>query len=223
MMLFDEWKNSIINKSINIDGVSGYQCVDVVHSYLKQCYDIPVTARGNAKDYWTAWETDEKLKSEFTRIKNTPDLFFLQGDIIIWNNAPYGHIAIATGQGNTSYFYSIDQNYSAKKVKQEYHTFKNVVGCLRPKRIFITAGKTYRLKQITGVYNDNFKLKTVSQLTPDGKKNATKTKATDKAYLKSKTKVTAQGSKLIDGNVWLKIPSGWLLVWHKNKHEVRIE
>lgn len=224
MKTFDEWKSSIIGKSINIDGVSGYQCVDVIHSYLKECFGIPVTARGNAIDYWNAWANDKNLKNNFTRIKNTSDLEFLQGDIIIWDRGVYGHIAVATGDGNTSYFYSIDQNWSGKRVVKERHIFSQVKGCLRPKRVYVTSNKTYKLKEVCGVYNKvGGTLKKYENLTTDGKKNARTKKNGANAYLKAGTKVTVQSTILNNGSLWAKIPSGYIVVWHKNIHELRIK
>lgn len=48
-------------------------------------------------------------------------------------NGGWGHIAICTGEGNTSYFYSYDQNWSGKACTKVKHTYDHIAGFLRPK------------------------------------------------------------------------------------------
>ncbi len=66
-------------------------------------------AWGNARDYWLDFNSHKIMKENFTKIKNTPEFVPKKGDILVWsgdisikNN--YGHIAIATGEGDTHYF-----------------------------------------------------------------------------------------------------------------------
>ena len=226
-MNFFDWQNSIIGKSIDIDKVSGHQCVDVIHSYLKECFNIPVIARGNAKDYWNVYDKDKTLKKYFYKIKNTPTLEFQIGDIVIWNMSPYGHIAVATGNGNTSKFTSIDGNWGSKRVKIVEHNFKNVVGCLRPKdlnTILYLNSRTYKLKDICGVYeklsNGTHKIKSRAKLTKDGLTHSINSK---NAYLKKGTKVTVKRTYLDNAfNMWAVIPSGNILIWHNQKRVLRV-
>lgn len=228
-MNFFEWQNSIIGKSIDIDKVSGHQCVDVIHSYLKECYNIPVTARGNAVDYWKAYDRDTKLQQNFYKIKNTPELEFQIGDIVIWNMYPYGHIAVATGRGDTSLFTSIDGNWGNKIVTIVEHNFKNVVGCLRPKnlsKILYLKPKTYKLLENVGVYqklNDGtHRLKLKKDLTKDGKKHALK--SSNYAYLEKGTKVSVKRTYLDSAfNLWAVIPSGDILVCHSTINKLRVQ
>ncbi|MGN0521047.1 MAG: C39 family peptidase [Eubacterium sp.] len=88
-----------------------------------------------------------------------------------------------------------------------------------PKAPTIKTG-TYTLTNVRGVYK-GYGAKTgrkkVSALTADGKKNATSTKSTADAYLKAGTKVTILETKLLDtGNLWAKIPSGYICIWERN-------
>lgn len=53
-------------------------------------------------------------------------------------------------------------------------------------------------------------VKKVSQLTADGKKNATSTNENAGAVLKKGTKVTVQEIKKIGNDTWIRIPSGWI-------------
>lgn len=87
---------------------------------------------------------------------------------------------------------------------------------------------TYTLKEVCGVYkrssNGVFTRKKVSQLTANGRQNATSKSASANAYLKKGTKVTVSSTvKDKDGNLWAKIPSGYILVWHYNIGTLRIK
>lgn len=231
-MLFEKWMNTVLGKSINLDGVSGFQCVDVVHSYLKDCWGIPVTARGNAKDYVNALANDKTLSKYFRKVSNTPSLVLNAGDIVVWDYPPYGHVAISTGKGDTKYFYSIDQNWNGKKaVETVKHNFTNVACVLRPKKEFINKifqiippfkrGDILSLLDYIGVYNSSLIRKRVKELTGDGKANATSKNLNTMATLNKGTRVTVCNYKWVDGNCWIEIPSGWILVYHKNSREWR--
>ena len=67
----------------------------------------------------------------------------------------------------------------------------------------------------------NYAQKTVSQLTKDGKKNATSTKGSDKAVLKVGTKVTILTIKMVGSDLWAQIPSGWICLKYNGKNYVK--
>lgn len=54
------------------------------------------------------------------------------GDLVVWGNAPYGHIAIADGDSRSFSFYSYDQNWNGKEMHRQKHNYKDVYGSLRP-------------------------------------------------------------------------------------------
>lgn len=76
----------------------------------------------------------------FDRIKNDATFVPVKGDIVLWpaalNGGP-GHVAIATGEGNTSWFKSFDQNWNPKdwypRIIQHDYGFgvKEILGVLR--------------------------------------------------------------------------------------------
>ena len=92
------------------DYVSGIQCVDLIKKYLKECFEINIPLNfGNAIDYYTGFEKKKLLYENFIKIKNTPEFIPEKGDIFVWNEKRgkgAGHVAICTGEGTTSYFYS---------------------------------------------------------------------------------------------------------------------
>lgn len=78
----------------------------------------------------------------FDRIKNTPDFIPQKGDIVLWPaalNGGAGHVAVATGEGTTSWFKSFDQNWNPKDwypriIQHDYGVgAKEVLGVLRLK------------------------------------------------------------------------------------------
>lgn len=233
-MNYNEFIKTYKGKSFDYDGVSGIQCVDLVKQYLNKVFGIKPGSWGNAKDYYEDYNSNKTLKANFTRIANTPEFVPKKGDIAVWGTGlgnKYGHIAIATGEGTTSYFYSYDLNWNGKTVKKVKHTYKGFLGVLRAKdqekitgtinKVKFTVGKTYttqvNLKVRTGAGTDKSQKKT-SQLTEDGQKNALKQEL---AVLKKGTKVTCKSVKNIDDEVWIQIPSGWIAGYYDKKQYVK--
>lgn len=134
-MNYNEFVNTYMGKAIDYDGVSGVQCVDLIKQYLDSVFDIKPGAWGNAKDYYLNFNSIPQLRSNFTRIANTPWLVPQKGDIVVWGCAVgggYGHISIATGVGNTSQFNSYDQNWNGKAMHEVLHNYRGFLGVLRP-------------------------------------------------------------------------------------------
>lgn len=134
-MTFNEFKNEVMGKSLDYDGVAGYQCVDLAKVYLDWMFGIKPGAWGNAKDYWNNLNRPG-MSDYFYRVPNTADLVVERGDIVVWGampGNPYGHIAIGLGEGDLNGFQSLDQNWGTSYVKQVGHNFNNVLGVLRLK------------------------------------------------------------------------------------------
>lgn len=134
---FDEFVKAYLGKSTDYDGVSGVQCVDLVKVYMNKVFGMKPGAWGNAKDYYENFSNVSALKNNFTRIANTPSFVPQKGDICVWgknvsSSHNYGHIAIATGEGNTKEFYTYDQNWNGKPMKKVKHTYAAFLGVLRP-------------------------------------------------------------------------------------------
>ena len=226
-MNFDEFVKNYLNKSTDYDKVAGVQCVDLIKVYLDKCLGIKAGAWGNAKDYYEGFNNVSALKNNFTRIANTPDFVPQKGDICVWganisDEHNFGHIAIATGEGNTKEFYTYDQNWGGKPMKKCKHSYTAFLGVLRPKnttnpyKVGSVVTLTTNVNVRTGA-GTNYAQKTVSQLTADGKKHATSTKGSDKAVLKAGTKVTLQTVTLDGSDIWAVIPSGTICLRFKGK------
>lgn len=134
-MNYQEFINTYNGKSIDYDGVAGVQCVDLAKMYLNKVFGLNPGAWGNAKDYYLNYN-NLPLKNTFNRIANTASFVPQKGDIVVWGarlGNTYGHIAIATGEGNTSNFYSYDLNWGSKVVSKIQHNYKGFLGVLRAK------------------------------------------------------------------------------------------
>lgn len=234
-MNYDSWIKKYLGTKLDYDGVSGVQCVDLIKFYLDEVFGIKAGAWGNARDYWLAFSSHPELTNNFTKIKNTPDFVPQKGDIAVWSGEvstsnDYGHISVATGEGDTNTFYSYDQNWSGKEVKKIKHTYFALYGVLRPKdtSMIFTAPDVkngdYKLTNVRGIYKGagaSTGRKKVAELSADGKKYATSKNKSDNAYLKAGTAVTLLETKQIStGNLWGRIPSGWICIWEKDKNKL---
>lgn len=134
-MNYDEFIKAYNGKGFDYDGVSSIQCVDLIKMYLDKVLNIKPGSWGNAKDYYENFN-NLPLKNYFDRIANTPTFVPQKGDIVIWGTGlgnKYGHIAIATGEGNTRQFYSYDLNWGSKVVHKVLHNYTGFLGVLRAK------------------------------------------------------------------------------------------
>ena len=125
-------------KAMDYDGVAGAQCVDLAKFYLYEVFGIKPGSWGHAYAYYDEFYSHKELVDNFTRIANTADFVPKKGDILVWKkalNGAYGHIAIASGVGNTDYFESYDQNWTGchDACTRIRHSYKYLAGVLRPK------------------------------------------------------------------------------------------
>lgn len=135
-MTYDEFVKQYNGKGTDYDKAYGVQCVDLIKLYLDKVFGIKAGSWGNAKYYWINFNSISGLKNNFTKISNTATFIPQKGDIMVWNGNVgnnCGHIAICTGEGTTSYFYSYDQNWNGKEMHKVKHEYDNVYGVLRPK------------------------------------------------------------------------------------------
>ena len=136
LMTYDEFVRAYNGKATDYDGAYGAQCVDLIKAYLNKVFGIKPSSWGNAKYYWLNFSKHSELTKNFTKIENTPSFVPKKGDIMVWNGnvgGGCGHVAICTGEGNTSEFYSYDQNWNGKEMHKVKHDYDDVYGVLRPK------------------------------------------------------------------------------------------
>ena len=138
----DKFFNDYNGKYVDVDGCYGCQCVDFAALYMSKVCGInsnnPANNTFNGYEYWTWYNSSALLNGNFKRISNTSSFVPQKGDIVVWSQAysKYGHVAVCTGEGNTNYFYSYDQNCpTGSKVHKVRHDYSCVYGVLRYKNM----------------------------------------------------------------------------------------
>lgn len=71
-MTYDQFYTSCKGKLIDYDRVAGAQCVDLAKVYLNSCFGINPGAWGNAVDYFTSFEKENRLLKSLKKSKTTP-------------------------------------------------------------------------------------------------------------------------------------------------------
>lgn len=138
-MNYDEFIKKHNGVAVDYDGAAGKQCVDLATAYFNEVFGSGIKNFWyDAHHFWDLFDKNTWLKANFTKVKNTPSFVPKKGDIVVWGgslNGGIGHVAIATGEGNTKYFYSYDQNWLGRNdpCTRVYHNYNHVLGVLRPK------------------------------------------------------------------------------------------
>lgn len=154
-MTFDEYFKAVNGKGIDYDGMYNVQCFDLANDYAVKVLGCKPFIGMYAYEIYTNFAAQPSA-ARFTKIANTPDFIPKKGDIMVWAkslNGTAGHVAVCTGEGTTSYFYSYDQNWNGRndpctKIK---HDYSHVLGVLRPKEqtnITAKAAETLKIKGI---------------------------------------------------------------------------
>lgn len=156
LITYDEFIKKHLNKAVDVDGVASAQCVDLATAYFDEVFGSGIkNFYFDAHHFWELFDNNKWLKDNFTKIANTPEFVPQKGDVVVWSGAlssgGWGHIAIADGVGDTTYFYSYDQNWTGNhdacvRIK---HNYKAVYGVLRAKdqsRINPNASGTIRVE-----------------------------------------------------------------------------
>lgn len=136
-MIFDDFTKKYLGKGIDYDKAHGVQCFDLANQYCKDVVGCCGFSGLYAHMIYNNFNTQPN-RSYFTRFANTPEFVPKKGDIAVWSaslNGKAGHVAVCTGEGNTSYFYSLDQNWTGNNdpVTKVKHNYNCVLGFLRPK------------------------------------------------------------------------------------------
>lgn len=137
LMTYDEYFKQNKGKYIDYDGAYGVTCFDLANDYTVKVIG------GKPFVGMYAWQIYENFNSQpskdlFTRIANTPSFVPQKGDIIVWSaglNGEAGHVAVCTGDGNTSWFRSYEQNWDGcgECCTLHDHNYNYILGVLRPK------------------------------------------------------------------------------------------
>ena len=135
-MNLNEFYKKYNGKNVDADNYAGAQCVDLIKAYFKDVLNVPVKAYGNAINYWTIFEKHKELINNFEKVKGLPK----KGDLVIFNYAPYGHIAIVWAiNGNILTVFEQNRTGKHDKCTLGKYTTNKVKGYLRHKTTNTTA------------------------------------------------------------------------------------
>ena len=176
-MTFDDAIVQWTNKYKDFDGAYGYQCMDLMHFYIRDCLglqDPAVLAAPTAIDVWDHFSTITG-HNFFDQIPNSATGIPQKGDIIFWG-APYGkyinnlgkivyagHVGMGT-LSDISILRAFEQNNpdgSACHVQSHYDNYNGCRGWLRFKSAPIVNWEqkyndlAYKMRQIRDIANSS--------------------------------------------------------------------
>lgn len=132
---FDKYFAERIGVGIDYDG-NGVYCFDLANDYSINLIGGKQFWGDGAYEIYTNF-ANQPGKELYERIPNTPEFVPIKGDIMVWGTGigKWGHVAICTGEGDTTWFNSYDQNWGGKNEPVELikHNYNHVLGVLRPK------------------------------------------------------------------------------------------
>lgn len=122
-----DFYNTYNGKQIDLDGYpkeQPFQCYDLANKWsMESGYQRFVGLY--------AHEIFGQQPQNYTWVRNSPTGVPPAGSVVVWgagiNNGP-GHVAVATGQGDTSSFVSLDQNWGVPRCIPVRHNYNHVIG-----------------------------------------------------------------------------------------------
>lgn len=146
---FDKYFAERIGKGLDYDGVYGVMCFDLANDYSVNLIGGKQFLGMGAYEIYTNFD-NQPAHELYTKIPNTPEFVPIKGDIMVWGTGigEWGHVAICTGEGDTTWFNSYDQNWGNKNapVTLIKHNYNAVLGVLRPKDQTKVLGKKEEVK-----------------------------------------------------------------------------
>lgn len=118
---------------IDKDGAYGKQCMDLWNYFCIQVLGLQNGRTG--ADCAKNILKNNYVMQHFERIDNYPEFVPQKGDIAVGDVGGYGHVCICLGEGDTTYFKSLDQNWKPQTLTEEKHNYLDMgkLVFLRPK------------------------------------------------------------------------------------------
>ena len=157
MITFQQFLEKYNGKFTDFDGYYGFQCMDLMHSYITEVLGLSdgrILSAPSARDVFVKFP-NVFGSDYFNKEVNTPAGVPKEGDIVFWVNEPYGHVAIFI-EGDANSFRSFDQNYPTGSPNHvQNHTYANVGGWLYPKQVTLPVNVEEQLKQCQTLLRGN--------------------------------------------------------------------
>src|ERR1035441_8747322 len=149
---FDTFIQEWNGRGIDVDGVYGNQCMDLMHQYTNEVLGFDALHAG------TAYEAYLNGDSRFDKIPNTPTSVPQKGDLVFWNTSvgSAGHVAVFI-EGNVTRFSSFDQNWPLNPLglavaHVQEHNWNGVAGWLHPRTVEPAQVTDFFQKNTNGQY-----------------------------------------------------------------------
>lgn len=131
MSLLEDFIKKYDGKFVEAGGSANamWQCTDLANQWLSEGLGLPKILGTNAIDF------PKKANDKLVWIKNTPDGIPSEGDLVIYDLGPYGHIDIFTKSLSNTSFNAFSQNWPVGSVCttiKHYYIRDKVVGWLHP-------------------------------------------------------------------------------------------
>ncbi|MBR1762154.1 MAG: CHAP domain-containing protein [Eubacterium sp.] len=229
-MTFDEFlKKYKTGESCSFNKTYRGECVSLVKNYIKEVLGAEPLSIGNAKEYWNK-RYGKYISSLFTPIENHKGFIPKRGDVFVRTSGTYGHIGIVISASEKELI-TIEQNFNGcRTIKRIVRTNRDNLNYLRPKNkknILVpptVKSGVYKLTNVRGIYNgwgSATKRKKVKDISENAKQNAVCKKNNAEAFLLAGTKVSIENTKRLgSGNLWAKIPSGYICIWEEDKDKI---
>lgn len=109
---FQSFRNEVIGRQIDYDGVYGTQCVDLLNKFWKEQTGRYVDCGGNnAKGIWENART-KNAGSEFELIEKGKPLKV--GDVVVFSTQPYGHCGFVVSVKDNNTIIILDENHTGR-------------------------------------------------------------------------------------------------------------
>ena len=131
-MKFNEFLNDVKSKGgVDTDGYYGKQCMDLYNYYCNNVLNLQNVGASCAKEILN----NRNIMDNVERIDNYPEFVPQKGDIAVGDIGGYGHVCICLGEGDKTYFKSLDQNWKPQQLTEEKHNYLDMgkLVFLRPK------------------------------------------------------------------------------------------
>lgn len=131
-MKFNEFINDVKSKGgVDTDGYYGKQCMDLYNYYCNNVLGLQNVGASCAKEILN----NPNIMNNVERIDNYLEFVPQKGDIAVGDVGGYGHVCICLGEGDTTYFKSLDQNWKPQQLTEEKHNYLDMgkLVFLRPK------------------------------------------------------------------------------------------
>lgn len=132
MISLDEFIKKWTGKTVDTDGIYPNQCMDLMHQYLIDCFDITDPSVLAAESAYLSYQNIHSNGKGLFEVK-TLDGLPQKGDIVFFGKqvGEYGHVCIYV-KGDAKNFKSFDANWPIGSLPHiQDHTFSGVIGWIR--------------------------------------------------------------------------------------------